>query len=201
MTTGAASTTARSEDGRSPPRSRSPGLRIAAILALALALLAAGRLAGLDQRLDPARLRAALEASGPAGALLFVLAFVAGELVHVPGLIFVGVAVAGWGPVVGGALGFGAALLSVTTSFVLVRSVGGRALADIDRPLLKRLLAPLERRPVRTVILLRLVFVLSPPLNYALALSPVRLRDYVVGSAVGLGPPVLAAILLFDWIF
>jgi uncharacterized membrane protein YdjX (TVP38/TMEM64 family) len=43
------------------------------------------------------------------------------------------------------------------------------------------------------VALLRLVLWMAPAVNYALALSPVRYRDYAIGSAVGLAIPVAAA--------
>ncbi|MCB9621848.1 MAG: DedA family protein, partial [Sandaracinus sp.] len=57
-----------------------------------------------------------------------------------------------------------------------------------------------ERRPVRVVALLRLILWMAPPLNYALAMSAVRFRDYVVGSALGLILPIAAAALFFDWV-
>ena len=58
-----------------------------------------------------------------------------------------------------------------------------------------------QERPVRSVALLRLVFWMFPPLNYALALSPVGLRDYVVGSALGLVLPLAVMAALFGSLF
>jgi hypothetical protein len=39
---------------------------------------------------------------------------------------------------------------------------------------------------------------LAPPLTYALALSPVKQRDHLVGSALGLVIPVSAVVFLSE---
>ena len=41
-------------------------------------------------------------------------------------------------------------------------------------------------------------FQTAPPLNYALALSGVRLRDYLVGTLIGLPLPIAAYCIFFD---
>jgi uncharacterized membrane protein YdjX (TVP38/TMEM64 family) len=50
------------------------------------------------------------------------------------------------------------------------------------------------------VAILRLILWMAPPLNYALAMSAVRFRDYVIGSALGLLIPIALASLFFDWV-
>ena len=57
-----------------------------------------------------------------------------------------------------------------------------------------------EARPVQTIALLRLVLWLAPPLSYALASSNIRMRDHILGSAIGLIPPVLAVTLLSGYL-
>jgi uncharacterized membrane protein YdjX (TVP38/TMEM64 family) len=47
---------------------------------------------------------------------------------------------------------------------------------------------------------LRLFLWLAPALNYALALSPIRYRDYLAGSAIGLVVPVGAATMLLEYL-
>ena len=54
---------------------------------------------------------------------------------------------------------------------------------------------------MRTVLLLRLVLWMAPELNYALALSNVGYRPYLVGSALGLVAPIGGTVLLFDYFF
>lgn len=174
-------------------------VRLVALVALVGGLLIAARATGLHQRVTLEGVRQTVLAAGPLGPAAFVLVFCLGELLHVPGLLFVAAGLLVWGPVAGGALSFVAALASVSCTFLLVRAVGGRV--TLDRPaFVARLLAGLEARPVRTVALLRAVLVLSPPLNYALALTGLRFRDHLVGSALGLLLPIGAAALAAEWV-
>ena len=53
---------------------------------------------------------------------------------------------------------------------------------------LRRALAALDSHPVLTVAMLRLVFLLSGPVNAALAMSRVRYSQYLLGTAVGMLP-------------
>ena len=85
--------------------------------------------------------------------------------------------------------------------FFIVRGIAGRALADMKSALLQRILAQVDRRPVSATIVLRLIFWMAPQLNYGLALTRIRYRDYLVGSAIGLAPPVLGIVVFFEWLF
>lgn len=176
------------------PRWRRVGLLVLGLVAATVAF----RASGLHERLTLGGLREAVVAAGVWGRVLFVAAFCAGELLHVPGLLFVAAGVLLWGRVDGGLFAFGAALASLSVSFGVVRAAGGTALDGVKAGWVKRALARLEARPVLTVALLRAVLALAPPLNVALALAPLRFRDYLVGSAIGLVPPVLLAVLLVD---
>ncbi|MAQ15325.1 MAG: DedA family protein [Sandaracinus sp.] len=145
-------------------------------------------------------IRDAIQSAGAWGIFLFIGAFAVGELLHVPGVVFVAAAVLAYGELVGGITAYVGALVSVAVSFGVVRGVGGRALGSIGHPRVRKILDRLEERPVRVVALLRLILWVAPPLNYALALSPVRFRDYMVGSAIGLVIPLTLAALFLDWL-
>jgi uncharacterized membrane protein YdjX (TVP38/TMEM64 family) len=86
-------------------------------------------------------------------------------------------------------------------SFFIVRGVGGKPLGAVRWRFVRRILAQLDAHPLRTVIILRSILWMAPQLNYALALSNVRFRDYLVGSALGLILPLAGMVLLFDRIF
>jgi uncharacterized membrane protein YdjX (TVP38/TMEM64 family) len=175
--------------------------RIAAFVVLVVGLVVAGRLSGLTAELSTERVRTTMMAAGVWGPILFVLAFCLGELVHVPGTVFVAAAVVAYGRVGGGALALVGAIISVSASFVVVRWVGGKPLGAIRWRFMHRILAYLEGHPVRTVLILRLVLWMAPELNYALALSNVGYRPYLVGSALGLVAPIGGTVLLFDYFF
>lgn len=178
-----------------------PGRRLLAVAVAVLALLLVARLSGLADRSPEVlvgELRALVLSWGAGGALLFVVLFAVGELLQIPGLVFVAAAVLSYGRLHGGLLAYFAGLVSVSVSFAVFRALGGAALADLERPWLRKVLGRLRERPVRTIATLRAVLLLSPPLNAALALSRVRFRDYLAGSALGLLPPVAGFVLLFE---
>jgi uncharacterized membrane protein YdjX (TVP38/TMEM64 family) len=178
--------------------SRRTLLRLAALVALIAALIVIGRVTGLHERLNIDYLRATVPALGLWGALVFIAAFCAGELIHVPGIVFVAVSVLVYGPVLGFGVGLLGAVISVSVSFWIVRAVGGKALTEIDKPIVRKMMAELDRRPIRAVMIMRLVLFLFPPLNYVLALSSVRFHDYLIGSALGLVPPILGCAIFID---
>ena len=146
-----------------------------------------------------------LLALGWLAAPLFLLVMAAGELLHLPGMVFVVAARLVFGPSVGFALGYVGAVFAVTVSFVVARQLlaAARATDEPWRPrwrFLQRALARLESHPVQTIALLRLVLWLAAPLSYALASSNVKVRDQVMGSALGLFAPVLIAVLLSGYL-
>jgi uncharacterized membrane protein YdjX (TVP38/TMEM64 family) len=171
------------------------------LVAVLAALFLAGRLTGVTEGWTVASIRERVQQAGPLGFLLYLALFSGGELLHVPGLVFVGAGLLAWGKATGFAVALAGSLVSITVSFFVVRGIGGKALAELDRPFITKMLARLEARPVLTVALLRMVLVLLPALNYALALSSIRYRSYLLGSVIGLIPPLFAATLLFDLIF
>jgi uncharacterized membrane protein YdjX (TVP38/TMEM64 family) len=175
--------------------------RIAALAALVVGLVVIGRATGATAYLSTERIRSALTSAGSFGPLLFLLVFAVGELVHVPGMVFVAASVIAYGRVGGGALALVGAIVSVSVSFFVVRAAFGKPLGAIRWRFARRILAQLDGHPVRTIVVLRLILWMTPQLNYALALSNVRYRSYLIGSAVGLVAPIVGIALLFDRFF
>ena len=141
-------------------------------------------------------IRTQLEAAGPMGILIFLAAFAMGNLVAIPGLLFVMASLLAYGQVMGFLVAAAGSLLSISISFWVVRAFGGQV--QTQNRLIRWALGPLERYPVRTVALLRTMTVLSPPVNYALALSKIRYRQYMLGSAAGLALPLLVYTIGLD---
>ncbi|MEM1415476.1 MAG: VTT domain-containing protein [Myxococcota bacterium] len=185
-------------DAPTPERTTPSRWRLLALALVFVVTLVVARSTGVTEHLTLEGIRSTMEGAGAFGLLLFLVVFALGELVHVPGLVFVAAAIVAYGPVAGGLLGYVGALGSVTVSFFVVRGVGGQQLAGVERPFFKRMLARLDERPVRAVAVLRLLLWMAPPLNYALAMSAVRYRDYLVGSALGLVLPILASAAFID---
>lgn len=181
-----------------PTHSPSPSrVRIITLAGVLGALFALGKLSGWsDSGVDG--VRALVDRAGAFGYLAYAAVFSIGELVHVPGVVFVVAGVVAFGHAAGFVVALAGAVVSVSVTFFVVRTLGGRPLGSVERPFVKRVLSHLDENPIRTVFLLRLVLWLAPALNYALALSNVRYRDYLVGSLLGLVLPIGLVTLFVD---
>lgn len=180
---------------------RASVIRLVVLAALVVAVVVVRHTTRFGAALSAAHLRELVQHAGAAGIGVFLLAFACGELLHVPGLVFVATAVMAWGRLAGGALAYLGALIAVSLAFAVVRTVGGQPLGELKQPRVRAILARLEEQPIRTVAVLRLLLWLAPALTYALALSRVKYRHYVAGSAIGLALPVAAAAALFEVYF
>ncbi len=177
-----------------------PGRRRRLLFATALLLTLAivAKMTGLTDYMDAETLRVVVVDAGPLGMLLFLAAFAFGSLVKVPSFVFVATSVAIHGQVLGGFIGLVGSLIAVSTTFCAVPAVGGRPVATPAKGFIVRILGGLQRYSFRTVVSLRLTAFLSPPVNYALAFSPIRYRDFMMDAAVGLVPPLLIVVGLAD---
>lgn len=180
--------------------SRSSRWRLVLLAGLVVGSLAAAKYLGLVERLDVQAVRELMQSAGALGFAVFVVLFVVGALMHVPSVVFIGAAAIAYGQLLGSAAAYTGAIASVAVSFFVVRGIGGQPLGELKWKWAQRVFARLERHPVRTIALLRLVMWVSPPLNYGLAMSGIRFRDYLAGSALGLALPVPGIVLFFDWL-
>ncbi|OGQ82657.1 MAG: hypothetical protein A2289_22385 [Deltaproteobacteria bacterium RIFOXYA12_FULL_58_15] len=169
-------------------------------MALIAGLVIAGKLTGVTDNLSPEWVRDTVRSAGVWGYILYVVVFVLAELAQVPGWMFIAAGTLAYGRLVGFIFAYIASIASVATGFALVRWVGGQPLVEIKQRHAKILLSKLDERPILVVFLIRLVFWIAPPLNYALALTKIRFRDYMIGSVAGLILPVFGLSFLFEWV-
>jgi uncharacterized membrane protein YdjX (TVP38/TMEM64 family) len=142
-------------------------------------------------RIEPDAIVGWLRDAGPWGALLLVATFAIGTLANVPGLVFIAAAVTLYGPAGGYFVALLGAIAAVNLTFALGRATNLGTRRVLERPLVARLTRMLDERPILTLTLLRAIVLVSPPINYALALTRMRHRDYAIGSALGLVLPTL----------
>lgn len=100
----------------------------------------------------------------------------------------------------GGVATYIAASTSCVITFLTIRLVGGDALRQLKGKTALRLLGALDARPIRSVVLLRILFQTIPALNYALALSGIKFRQYLIGTLLGLPLPIALYCLFFDYL-
>jgi uncharacterized membrane protein YdjX (TVP38/TMEM64 family) len=132
------------------------------------------------------------------GLLLFVLLFSLGNLIQIPGWIFLAAAVLTLGRLWGGAATYVAAVTSCALTFVTIRALGGNALRLLTNRVAVRLLRELDSRPMASIVMLRILFQTVPALNYALAMSGIKFRTYLIGTLLGLPVPIALYCIFFD---
>lgn len=149
----------------------------------------------------PSSVREWLDSLGPGAPVLFVLAFVLGSFVGLPGIAFVIGGRLAFGPWLGLMLGYGGGLLAVTIPFVAARKLRkADASWTPKNRRLARAFGMLESHPFRSVLVLRLILWFNPPLSYALAFSKVPIRTYVTACAIALFPVVVVAVAATSWL-
>ena len=174
-------------------------IRIGVLLGLFTAIYVGVERTGLLEQIDVDWVREQVESAGTWGFFAYVAFFTVGVILYVPGIIFAAAGVVVYGKLLGAPLGWVATIVAMNTSFLLTRAIGGQALGGLKNKHFQKALSKLHERPVRTVAFLRLLTWWSPPLTAALALTPLRFRDHVVGTALGMLGPMLGLTLLTGW--
>lgn len=138
-----------------------------------------------------------LHGAGPWGALLTALGIYLLTLLLLP--IIPLIVACGWlYGLPGAALSLAAAVASAATSFSVARALAGKEAAQVlhDRPRARALAHLAAEGGILTVVLVRLSPILPyTPSNAVMGLTPMRLRDVVVGTALGMAP----GIVLYAW--
>ena len=174
-------------------------------LLVAAVLVAAALWTHQTVNLSPPRIVAGLQdlgaAPGALGPLLFIVLCALGMILHTPQIPMV---VAG-GVVFGKVGGVVYGWLGVTIGAAAMFLVARRFLRDVIRDRfiarfrhLTELDDRLERHGFLTVLGLRLVFFLAPPLNPAMGASRVRFPHFLAGTALGIVPGILLTVSFAD---
>lgn len=188
------------KDHTEPGATSHPLIRLLAVFLLLALLYAVFQLSGLREHFSLAFLQQKLSENRISGLILFIVIFSLGNLIQIPGWIFLAAAVLTLGKTWGAVATYVAAIISCSVTFLTIRLLGGNALRQIKNRIAIKLLEHLDSHPVRSIFLLRMLFQTIPALNYALALSGVRFREYMVGTMLGLPLPIALYCLFFDYL-
>jgi uncharacterized membrane protein YdjX (TVP38/TMEM64 family) len=161
--------------------------RILGFGALAALLLVAWKM-GFFERLDAAYLRELVAGAGPWAPLSYLLLFWCFEAVGVPGVLFIGVAVAIWPLWTAFALIWAGSVGAGCVGFLFARTIGRDFVAAHMPERLRRFDARLASRGLRWVIGLRLLANLAAPAHWLIGLSGVPFRTALLGSIIGFVP-------------
>ncbi len=170
-------------------------LRIAGAVLLAVVIGVAWHLGWLDY-LTIENLRAFESRLGPWAPIAFVIAFVIGELLQVPSIFWVLCAGLIWPWWLALPLSFAAAMFAATVAFLVARYILGDQFHEKLPKRFEGLNKGLIKAPFRSVVLIRFTTFLHPVVHWILAASPIKLPVFLLGTAVGILPGVVAIVLL-----
>lgn len=172
--------------------------RLIAVVLLLVLLWALFQFSGLREHFSLQFVHDSFEHHVVVGLLIYAALFALGNLVQIPGWLFLAAALLALGRFWGGVATYFAGCFACVSTFWMVRLVGADALRRVGGRLGLRLFARLDAHPVQSVVLLRLLMQTAPALNYLLALSGIRFRAYLIGTLLGLPLPILLYSLFFD---
>jgi uncharacterized membrane protein YdjX (TVP38/TMEM64 family) len=164
------------------------GLRSLGAVVVVVAVVWAIVRSGVFADASVAGLRGQIESYGALAPLVFMGLILAGLFVPAPLLLMVAVGGAMFGTLPAFLYVWTAAVVGTTIPFALMRQAVGPAATRFRG--LRRIDERLAERGFATVLGLRLVLCMAPPLSWGLGATRVRWRDYVAGTALGIAPGI-----------
>lgn len=178
----------------------SPTVRITILVIIVLGLAALAHFSGISSWLSRDRVAAIAAEWGALGIVVYIVLFAVAEIMQLPGAIFVVAAVAAYGLWFGTLIAYIGMNVASMAVFGFARGIAGRALSEVSHPRVQALMREVDRKPIRTAFVARGILFVLPGIGYALALSSIRFRDYVIGSAMGLAIPSAITALASEWL-
>jgi phosphatidylserine/phosphatidylglycerophosphate/cardiolipin synthase-like enzyme/uncharacterized membrane protein YdjX (TVP38/TMEM64 family) len=174
-------------------------LRLAAVLLLFTGLAAVWQSKALADVLDAATLNGWADAlqESPLAPLLVIGAYVAGGFILAPVSLLIILTAATFDPIPGFVYALTGSVLSAVLMYAIGRIAGKDAVRRIAGTRLGRLQRQISRHGLLSVLIVR-VFPVAPftVVNLVAGASQVRLRDFVLGTVGGMGPGILALVVL-----
>lgn len=174
--------------------------RLLGVVLFLAVLFAVFELSGLRQHFNLDFVRQQITDHRVGGLLTFILLFTLGNFIQIPGWIFLAAAVLALGRTMGGFATYIAACVSCVATFLTIRFMGGDALRQLENKTVARILQQLDAHPIRSIIVARTLFQTLPAVNYALAMSGVKFREYLIGTLLGLPLPIFLYCVFFEYL-
>jgi uncharacterized membrane protein YdjX (TVP38/TMEM64 family) len=176
-------------------------IRPAAVLLLVVAAVWFNRSFDLSWSGVVAETRALVEPLGAWGPPAFIGICIFAALVHAPEIVVIALGGILFGKAGGFLYGWIGGVAGGAVCFTLARylfrdAVRASLIERFDS--LGRLDARLERHGFLTILALRLVLFLAPPMNWAIGTTRVRFVHYLAGSIVGVVPGVAVTVIFAD---
>jgi len=127
-----------------------------------------------------------LESAGYWAPLLFILVYIVGICLFVPGTLLTTLGAAIFGAYWGFLYVWVGAMIGASAAFWIGRTLGREFAASLIGDKLKKYDEAIERNGFATVLYLRLIYFPFTPMNFGMGLTRVRFRDYVFGTGLGI---------------
>ena len=132
------------------------------------------------------------------GILVFTLIFCIGNLLYIPGFIFIAAPVALFTVPESFLIVYTAGLVSCCVSFYFISFFGNDLLRTFDNRVCNWAFSNIDKRPILSVAILRTFMQTSPVLNYSLSLCGIKFHNYLIGSTIGLVVPIFIYCFVFS---
>ena len=177
-------------------------VRIAALVLVLAALAAAWRWTPLREWLDLNLLvdiANRLDALSPFTPLAVILAYVIAGLVVMPVTVLIAVTGIVFGPVLGTLYAIAGALASAAVTHALGRRLGRNTVRRLAGARLNRISKRLARRGMLAVAVVRMLPIAPFTIvNVVAGASHIGLRDFLLGTLIGMLPGILATVVFVD---
>ncbi|MGA2400592.1 MAG: TVP38/TMEM64 family protein [Syntrophobacteraceae bacterium] len=163
------------------------GTLIKAFALLAFAAISIGlvEFSSLRSHLKPEQFQRIISEAGLMGAVLLAISCAGGTCLFVPGVVFVGIGAAIFGPFRGFAWVWPGCLAGAAICFLVAHTLGRDYVSSLIGGRLRKYDDLIERNGFNAVLLLRLMFVPFAPLNFGMGLTKVRFWDYFFATSMG----------------
>ena len=178
-----------------------PVIKIAAILLVLLALAAAWRWTPLSEWIDSENLSSWARAiRGNSISFLGVLgAYIVGGLIMVPITLLVGVTAMVFSPTWGALYALSGCLLNAWVTYLIGSRLGKQTIRKLAGQRLNRLSRQMAKQGILTVAIIRNIPVAPFTIvNMIAGASHIGLKDYLIGTAVGMLPGILVITVFAD---
>jgi len=170
-----------------PPASRSRALLKAALLVIFIAAaIALVRFTGVKDYLTAEGLGRFLDAAGLWAPVVYMVIYVLGVCLFVPGAILTGLGAVIFGPYWGFVYVWIGAMIGASAAFFIGRTLGREFAASLVGDRLRKYDDAIERNGFATVLYLRLIYFPFTPMNFGMGLTKVHFRDYLFGTGLGI---------------
>lgn len=172
-----------------------------ALVVLVLALAAAWQWTPLAEWINPGRLAASLQElrSGPFTPFAVMITFVAGSLLVMPLTLLIAATIIGFGGIYGFFYALAGALVSALATYGIGSLLGRSGVRRFAGSRLNRVSQQLAHRGVLTVFIVRLLPVAPfTVVNLVAGASSISLRDFMLGTLLGMTPGIAAIAVLVN---